>query len=112
MADLPGDELSCKFACSAIRGEHLRDGRWRTAGGEREHLFDCTWDAQKRQLPGQEGLDRDLVGGVQGDAVVLRGGCSLIGEAQAGETGEVRRLEINWPRAAKSKFRSDSTRSG
>ncbi len=42
----------------------------------------------------EEGLDGDLVRGVEGDAVVLAGCGGLIGEAEAGEANEVGWLEV------------------
>jgi len=42
----------------------------------------------------EEGGDGDLVGSVEGDAVILRGCGGFVGEAEAGEAGEVGGLEV------------------
>jgi len=62
--------------------------------GAFQHLLDCTRDAGKGNLFLKEGSDGDFVGGVEGDAVISARFCGFIGEAEAGETFEVRRAEV------------------
>src|SRR6185437_7399705 len=63
-------------------------------GSVLKHFLYCTRYGGKRNVPAEEGLDGDFVGGVESDGVraALLGG--LIGKAQAGEALEVRRLKI------------------
>ncbi len=83
----------------------------RLRGGS-EHLFNCTRDARKGNTPFKERLDGYFVGGIQGDAVgsaLFRG---LKGQAQAREALEIGLLEVQMPRAARSKVSVEAGRSG
>ena len=74
--------------------QHLSDG-----GGMRlrrgcKHFFNCTRDAHKGDTAFEKCFDRDLVGGVEGDAVCAADFGCFEGQSQAGEALEVGRLEL------------------
>ena len=66
----------------------------RAAMGLRQHLLDCTRDAEERDATFEEGGDGDLVGGIEGDAGVpgrirrprRRGGGRGSGRSRAGRS--------------------------
>ena len=63
-------------------------------GGSLQYSLYCTRYARKRDVSFQKRLYGNLVGGVKCNAMSAAPFRSLIGKAQAGKTGEVRRLEI------------------
>ncbi len=52
-----------------------------------QHSLYCTWNAWKGNIPGEEGGDGDLVGGIERDAGFTACFGGFVGEAEAGETG-------------------------
>src|SRR5579875_1908511 len=88
------DHLLGNRSGALIQLKYLRDGRRRGGRSERKHSLDCTWNPQEGQLAGKERGDSNLVGGVEGNAVRLRGCGSLVRQPQTGEAFEIRRLKV------------------
>src|SRR5271168_3745205 len=77
-----------------IEQKHVLDGLWVGLGGRLKHRFYCTWNVGKVNLPGEKGLDRDFIRRIQGDAVGASAFGCFVGQAEAGKTLKVRRLEV------------------
>ena len=52
-------------------------------------MFNCTRNAHEGYTSSEEGCDGDFVGGVECDGGFSAGFGGLVGEAEAGESGEV-----------------------
>src|ERR1700737_1528405 len=88
------DHFASPFTRLGIGLEHPGDGLRMVGWSPFQHLFYCTRDTEKGYFSGQKNLSCDLIGGVKGDAVGSALLCRFVGQAQAGEAGEVRGLEV------------------
>jgi len=77
-----------------VGGEHLGNGCRMSLGRGSEHLLNCIRDSGKGDAAIEEGVNGNLVGGIEGDAVGSADAGGLEGQAQAGKAVEVRLLEF------------------